>query len=163
MKKFLFIASLCTYAAFTTYAQTSEAETDAVVNLLAVQKREAIHKLVDVSEKDSAIFWKLYDEYQQKNIALAKARIKLYEQTAASYNNMTPKAADSLAQRYFANRSDQEKSLEEYYKKIKAATNAVTAFQFFQGEVYLLTMIRAQIMQQVPTYGEVQLTARKKQ
>jgi hypothetical protein len=163
MKKFLFIASFFTYAATTSYAQTSDAETDALVNLLGVQKKQAMGKLVSVSEKDSAAFWKIYSEYQQKNFAMAKDRIKLYEQTAFSYNNLTPKIADSLAQSYFNNRAEQEKSLEEYYKKIKAATNATVAFQFFQAEVYLLTQIRASIMQQVPTYGEVQLTARKKE
>ena len=45
--------------------------------------------------------------------------------------------------------------LEDYYKKIKSATNAVTAFEFYQAETYLLTQIRAHIMQQIPTYGEL--------
>ena len=68
----------------------------------------------------------------------------------------------TLAKRYFDNRQSQEKSLEEYYKKVKAATNATLAFEFYQAEVYLLTQIRASIMQQIPTYGQVQLAAKKK-
>jgi hypothetical protein len=67
---------------------------------------------------------------------------------------MTPEIADSLSAKYFANRLEQEKTLETYYKKIKAATNAVVAFQFYQAEVFMLTQIRASIMEQVPTYGE---------
>ena len=136
------------------FAQTSDAEAEAIVNLLGVQKKEAIAKLVPVSGKDSIAFWKLYDEYNKKNIATGKQRLKLYEQTANAYTNMTPKMADSLAMQYFANRFGQEKSLEEYYKKIKTATNAVIAFEFYQAEVYLLTQIRAHIMQQIPTYGQ---------
>jgi len=69
---------------------------------------------------------------------------------------MTPVTADSLATQYFANRIEQEKNLEIYYKKIKAATNPVIAFEFYQAEVYLLTQIRASIMNQVPTYGQLQ-------
>ena len=103
-----------------------------------------------------------YNEYQQKNLTMAKERIKLYEQTAYAYGNMTPAVADSLAKKYFDNRMSQEKSLEEYYKKIKAATNATLAFEFYQAEVYLLTQIRASIMQQIPTYGQVQIAAKKK-
>ena len=49
-----------------TYAQTSDAEAQAIVNLLGVQKREVVAKLVVISPKDSAAFWKLYDEYQKK-------------------------------------------------------------------------------------------------
>ena len=68
---------------------------------------------------------------------------------------MTAHVADSLAAKYFANRNEQEKSLEAYYKKVKAATNSIVAFEFYQAEVYLLTQIRATIMQQIPTYGQV--------
>jgi len=144
------------------YAQTSDAEAEALVNLLGVQKKEAISHLVNVSQKDSAAFWKLYDEYQKKNLLTAKSRLRLYEQTAQAYNGMSTAVADSLASKYFENRISQEKSLEEYYKKIKAATNAVTAFEFYQAEVYLLTQIRAQIMQQIPTYGQFQTMIKNK-
>ena len=163
MKKILLLAVICTVGVFAGYAQTSDAETDAIVNLLGVQKKQAIAKLVSASGKDSVAFWKLYDEYQKKNMEMAKARIKLYEQTAYAYGNMTNATADSLAKRYFDNRADQEISLQEYYKKIKTATNAVLAFEFFQAEVYLLTQIRASIMQQIPTYGQVKLTAKRKE
>lgn len=162
MMKNIFMAVFCTLATLAAYAQISDAEAEAMINLLGVQKKEAISKMVSVSAKDSAAFWKLYNEYQQKNLNMAKDRIKLYEQTAYAYGNMTPGLADSLAKRYFDNRYSQEKSLEEYYKKIKAATNATLAFEFYQAEVYLLTQIRASIMQQIPTYGQVQMAAKKK-
>ncbi len=154
--KTLSLAIICLLSSFAMYAQMSDAEAEATVNLLAVQKKEVIMKLVSVAGKDSVAFWKLYDEYLQKNKMLAKQRIQLYEQTAVAYNKMTPGTADSLAQRYFANRDVQEQSLEEYYKKIKTATNAVSAFEFYQAETYLLTQVRAKIMQQIPTYGEYQ-------
>jgi hypothetical protein len=153
MKK-ICIALCCAFAAFSTYAQTSDAEAAAMANLLGVQKKEAIAKLVSVSGKDSVAFWKIYDDYMKQNVQMGKERIQLYEKTANAYTNMTPAVADSLSQKFFQNRVQQEKSLQEYYNKIKGATNAVVAFQFYQAEVYLLTAIRATIMEQVPTYGE---------
>src|SRR5438045_9764188 len=111
------------------YAQTSDAEAQAIVNLLGVQKKEVIAKLVVIQPKDSAAFWKLYDEYQRKNLQFAKNRIQLYEKTAMSYSNMTHKIADSLSDKYFDNRMSQENSLQEYYKNIKSATNAVSDFE----------------------------------
>ena len=159
--KTLPLALFCIFSTLTSIAQTSDAEAEAIVNLLGVQKKEAVAKLVPVSGKDSIAFWKLYEEYHQKNIATAKSRIRLYEKTAMAYGNMTPAIADSLAMKYFDNRVMQEKSLEEYYKKIKSATNAVIAFEFYQAEVYLLTQIRASIMQQIPTYGQFQAVMKK--
>jgi len=67
-----------------------------------------------------------------------------------------------LATKYFANRTDQEKKLELYYSKIKKATNPVLAFQFYQAEIYMLTQIRAQIMQQIPSYGQLVIASRQK-
>ena len=154
--KFGLLALLCVLGPLTLFAQTSDAEADAVINLLGVQKREAIAKLVPVFGKDSAAFWKIYEEYQEGNKANAKDRIQLYEGTAMSYQRMTPQVADSLAQLYFKNRMDLEKNLEVYYKKIRSATNSVVAFEFYQAEIYLLTMLRAQIMRQIPTYGQLQ-------
>jgi len=152
--KFIPFVALSMFMSFALSAQTSDAEAEAMAKLLGVQKKEIIMKLVSISGKDSVTFWTLYEEYLQKNQSLTKERIKLYEQTARSYNNMTPGTADSLARRYFANRDQQEKSLEDYYKKIRSATNAVAAFEFYQAETYLLTQVRATIMQQIPTYGE---------
>jgi hypothetical protein len=159
--KFLLVFILLAPMTFSVYAQTSDAEAEAVANLLGVQKKEIIMKLVPVTGKDSVTFWKLYDEYQQRNNTMAKSRIQLYEKTALSYNKMSPALADSFAHKYFINRTEQEKTLEEYYKKIKSGTNAVVAFEFYQAEVYLLTQVRAAIMQQIPTYGEFQHAIKK--
>ncbi len=153
--KFLLPAVLFASFSISANAQTSDAEAEAIVNLLGVQKKEAVAKLVAVPPKDSAAFWKLYDEYQKDNKQLAITRLSLYEKTAKAYINLTPAVADSLSAGYFSNRLNQEKSLEEYYKKIKAATDAVVAFQFYQAEVYMLTQLRANIMSQIPTYGEL--------
>ena len=163
MKYKLFVACLLlSISGLTTYAQTSDAEAEAIVNLLGVQKKEAMRQLIAVEKKDSVAFWKLYDEYQTGNKIEARSRIQLYERTAMAYGNMTPGIADSLATRYFANRIDQEKKLELYYKKIKTATNSVLAFQFYQAEIYMLTQIRAQIMHQIPAYGQLVVAAKQK-
>ena len=160
MKKTFLLLTFLT-GTVASYCQTSDAEVDATITLLGIQKKEAIAHLVSVSGKDSVAFWKIYDEYQQKTKEVAADRMKLYERTAMSYDNMTPERADSLANKYFANREEKEERLQAYYAKIKTATNATVAFQFYQAEVYLLTMLRAQIMEQIPTYGEIE--AMKKQ
>ena len=159
--KHFFAFIICIGTAISSIAQTSDAEAEAIVNLMGVQKKEAIAKLVPVTGTDSVAFWKLYNEYNQKNLTTGRERIRLYERTASAYLNMTPAIADSLAMQYFNNRVNQEKSLEEYYKKIKSATNAVIAFQFYQAEVYLLHQIRGTIMQQIPTYGQYQAANKK--
>jgi hypothetical protein len=160
--KVILAAVFCIPTTFAAWAQTSDAEADAMANLLGVQKKEIVMKLVPVTGKDSVAFWKLYNEYQQKNNAMAKDRIQLYEKTALSYTKMSPALADSFAKKYFINRESQEKMLEDYYSKIKSAINAVVAFEFYQAETYLLTEVRHTIMQQIPTYGEFHSAIKKR-
>lgn len=163
MKDKIILLAVFTICAFTqVQGQTSDEEADAIVNLLGVQKKEVIAKLVPVTGKDSINFWKLYDEYLVSNKTAAKSRIKLYEKTANSYSNMTNEAAESLAKDFFKSRMEQEKSLETYYNKIKNATNATIAFEFYQAEVYILTQIRSSIMQQIPTYSEIKAMSKQK-
>ena len=157
-KNIIILAALMIGAFSGIKAQTSDEEAEAIINLLGVQKKEAIEQLVVVSGQDSVTFWKLYDEYQKLNKVNAKARISLYERTAMAYNHMSPTLADSLATQYFTNRKEMENTLETYYRKIKSATNALVAFEFYQAEVYMLTMIRATIMEQIPTYGQLHKT-----
>jgi hypothetical protein len=164
MKSFLLAVMFCG-AGFTTYAQFSPAEADAeseaIITLLGIQKKEAVSKLVHVAKKDSAAFWKIYNEYLTESKANAKTRMGLYEKTAQSYSDMNAKTADSLATAFYKQRSEQETIIKDYYGKIKKAVDPVVAFQFYQAEVYLITQIRAQIMQQIPTYGEL-LNAKSK-
>lgn len=158
--KFLLATVIAVCSTIAVYSQTSDEEAEAVINLLGVQKKQAVAQMVHAHGKDSTAFWKIYDQYLKENKETAKHRLNLYERTAEAYFSMSPALADSLANKYFVNRIDQEKTLQAYYNKIKAATNSVVAFQFYQAEVYILTMLRAQIMAQVPTYGELQRAAR---
>src|SRR5690348_3179527 len=106
----LSLLAIFLYISSSVIAQTSDAEADAMINLLGVQKKEAIGKLVYVASKDSVSFWKVYDDYMNANKGTAKQRMRLYERTAQSYGSMTPQLADSLAKAYFGNRLEQEKS-----------------------------------------------------
>ena len=159
--KHLLLTFCCIGFVSVSYCQTSDDEADALMVLFGVQKKQAVAQLVSVKGKDSVAFWKIYDEYLSKNRETGKNRLKLYELTARSYGDMTPAVADSLATKYFSNRESQEKMLQDYYRKVKAATNATVAFEFYQAEVYILTQLRAQIMQQIPTYGQVMNSSRK--
>lgn len=117
------LATIFSFFTISSFAQNSaadeDAETDAILTLLGIQKKEAVAQLVNIEKKDSAAFWNLYNEYLSKNKQNAKERVLLYEKTAESYDSMNAKTADSLATKFFKQRFDQEKHIEDYYKKIK--------------------------------------------
>ncbi len=136
------------------FCQTSDDELDAVVTLLGVQKRDYVKEVVNINAKDSANFWKIYSAFEQDQKKLRKERIQVYEKFAKAYETMDDKTADALAKSFFANRDAQEKLLEQYFTKMKTSTNSTLALQFYQAEIYYVTLARVQIMQQLPTYGQ---------
>ncbi len=133
----------------------SNDELDAIVTLLGVQKRDLVKELVNITSKDSANFWKVYATFEQDQKKLRKERIQSVEKFIKAYDKMDDKTADELAKSFFETRVAQEKLLQQYYDKVKAATSASLAIQFYQAETYYLTLARANIMQQLPTYGQV--------
>lgn len=78
--KFTLLTVLGIFLSFTVKAQTSDAEAEAMANLLGVQKKEAVSKLVPVSGKDSINFWKIYDEYQRANMNTIKKGLNYMKQ-----------------------------------------------------------------------------------
>jgi hypothetical protein len=150
------LAVVLTCTTFSSFSQAvSNDELDAVVTLLGVQKRDLVKELVNITAKDSASFWKVYAAFEQDQKKNRKERIQAYEKFASSYDKMDDKTADELSKSFFKNRLEQEKLLEEYYGKMKVATSASLAIQFYQAETYYITLARATIMQQLPTYGQI--------
>ena len=147
---------ILTGAAFSSFSQaTTNDELDAVVTLLGVQKRDLVKELVNITSKDSANFWKVYAAFEQDQKKYRKERIQTYDKFAKAYDKMDDKTADELGKSFAELRIGQEKLLEQYFGKMKAATSATLAIQFYQAETYYMTLARATIMQQLPTYGQV--------
>ena len=153
------IALLTLFFASTVGAAFSQARTndelDAIVTLLGMDKKKAVAQLVKVAPKDSVAFWNVYQAFEDEQRKFRKQRITITENAVKAYDNMDPKTADGIVKEVVEFRIAQEKLLEQYYGKMKAATNPVLAFQFYQAEIYLITLARVSIMEQIPTYGEL--------
>jgi len=63
--KIILLITLFSGTTYAAWCQTSDDEAEAIINLLGVQKKEAVAKLVPDTGKDSIAFWKIYDQYQQ--------------------------------------------------------------------------------------------------
>jgi hypothetical protein len=154
-KTVLLIVGLLSLSIYSFSQAVSNDEVDAIVTLLGVQKRDLVKELVHITPKDSANFWKVYTSFEQDQKKLRKDRLKDYDKFAKAYDKMDDKTADELAKSFAETRIAQEKLLEQYYGKMKVATSATLAIQFYQAETYYLTLARANIMQQLPSYGQV--------
>ena len=131
-------------------AQSNKEEVDFMQSLFGMQKKAMVSDFMKLTGTKADAFWKLYDEYEVTRKDLGKKRIDLLEQYVNNYESMAPETADKWMNEVIKQGQATDNLLLTYYKKIKKATDPVTALKFWHVENYILTSIRQSIMSEIP-------------
>jgi hypothetical protein len=149
MKKYLLITAAVFMASFA-WSQSNKDEVALMQAAFGMDKKAVVAEFVKPSPAEKDAFWKLYDEYELKRKELGKQRIALLEQYADQYLTMTGIDADAWTKKVIALQKKTDDLTSTYYTKVKKISDGVVATQFYQIENYILTAIRAEILQKVP-------------
>ena len=115
-----------------------------------MDKKAIVTDFVKPSATQKDAFWKLYDEYETQRKDLGKQRIVLLNQYAEQYLTMTGEQADVWTRKVIDLQKKTDNLIVTYYGKVKAISDGIVATQFYQIENYILTGIRAEILENVP-------------
>lgn len=146
--KLLLVAALL-FAARCTYAQDSSVD-ELMRQDIKTQKIELMTGSLPLTEKQAELFWPLYRDYDHELSKLADRRLSVVKEVFAKYDSMDKKTAERLVKESFSINQGRNTLLEKYYKKVAKAVGAVTAARFLQVESQMLTLLDAQLMDQVP-------------
>ena len=149
MKKYILLIAASLMASFT-YAQSNKEEVDLMQAAFGMDKKAAVAEFVKPSPAQKDAFWKLYDEYETQRKELGKQRITLLEQYANQYKTMTSEQADTWTKKVMDLQKKTDALIATYYSKIKGVSDGIVATQFYQVENYILSVIRAQILDEIP-------------
>ena len=149
MKKYILITFALFLASFA-YTQSNKEEIDLVQAAFGMDKKAIVADFVQLSDTQKDAFWTLYDEYETKRKEYGRERIELLKQYAEQYMTMTSEQADSWTKKVMELQIKTDKLIATYYEKVKDISDGVVATQFYQIENYILSMIRMQILQEVP-------------
>lgn len=149
MKKFLPAVAIL-FMATLSFAQSNKEEIDLMQAAFGMDKKAIVAEFVSLSETQKDAFWLLYDEYETTRKELGKERIELLQQYADQYLTMTGAQANEWTQKVIELQKKTDKLIVTYYEKILKVTDGIVATQFYQIENYILTMIRMEILQEVP-------------
>ena len=153
MKKMLILLSICLSTAV--FAQSNKEDVDFIQSIYGKEKKTIVADFIKLEDAQKDAFWKLYDQYETERKALGKKRIALLEKYAAGYGTMDDASISQNIKETAALGMQTDKLIQTYYKKIEKAVGAKPAAQFFQIEVYLLSAIRAAILESIPFIGEL--------
>jgi len=149
MKKYILLIAASLMVSFT-YAQSNKEEVDLMQAAFGMDKKAAVAEFVKPSPAQKDGFWKLYDEYETQRKDLGKQRITLLEQYANQYKTMTSEQADTWTKKVMDLQKKTDALITTYYNKVKGVSDGIVATQFYQVENYILAVIRAQILDEIP-------------
>ena len=149
MKKYFLIISALFLVSFG-WAQSNKEEIDLLQAAFGQDKKTVVADFVQLSPTQKDAFWKLYDEYETQRKELGKQRIALLQQYANQYQTMTSEQADSWTKKVMDLQKKTDNLITTYYGKVRSASDGIVALQFYQMENYILSVIRAQVLEQVP-------------
>jgi hypothetical protein len=149
MRKSILIFAALFMATFA-WAQSNKEEVDLMQAAFGMEKKQVVTDFVKPSAAQKDAFWKLYDEYETQRKELGKQRIVLLKQYADQYLTMTAAQADAWTMKVIELQKKTDGLIVTYYGKVKLISDGLVATQFYQIESYILTAIRAKVLQNVP-------------
>ncbi|MEI6883937.1 MAG: hypothetical protein WCO02_05585 [Bacteroidota bacterium] len=149
MKKYIFIIAALFLSSFA-YTQSDKEEIDLMQAAFGMDKKAVVADFVKPSATQKDAFWKLYDQYETQRKNLGKQRIELLKQYASQYQTMTAAQADAWTMKVIDLQKKTDALIVTCYTKVKAISDGLVATQFYQIENYILTAIRARLLQNIP-------------
>lgn len=153
MKKLLIAALLL--ISTVTFAQSNKEDVDVIQSLYGKEKKAILAGFIVLEGEQKDAFWKLYDEYETQRKELGKQRVALLEKYAANYGTMDDATTDQIIKEMTSLGVKTDKLIGTYYGKMKKSAGVKPAAQFVQFEAYVLSVVRASIMESIPFIGEL--------
>ena len=153
MKKTLLTTLMIALASFA-FSQSNKEEVDLVQSVFGMEKKAMAAEFIKLEGAPKDAFWVAYDEYETKRKELGKKRIGLLEKYVDGYSSMDDAGMDQITKEIISLQGETDKLIVTYYNKIKKGSGVKAAAQFYQFENYILSKIRAEIMENIPLIGE---------
>jgi hypothetical protein len=154
MKKLLLIIAFVKVGCFA-FAQSNKEEIDLFQSVFGMEKKALVAEFIKLEGAQKDAFWTAYDSYEVERKALGQKRIALLNKYAANYATLDDAGTDEIVKETIALQVQTDKLIVDYYKKIKKDSGAKAAAQFYQIEGYILSKVRATIMENIPLIGDL--------
>lgn len=103
-----------------------------------------------MTAQQADLFWPIYREYDRELTTLGDRRLAVVRKYVTSGDLIDEKLAEELIEESFSIAEDRNDLLKKYYKKVAKTLGGVLAARFVQAENQMLTIIDAQIIEQMP-------------
>ena len=138
-----------------TNAQSAQEEVDLLQAAIGMDKKEMVAEFLQLESSNP--FWAIYDSYETERKELGKKRIALLSNYANNFLNLSDDEVDIYMKDIMKLKKSNDKLIDSYYSKVKKASGSKVAGQFYEIENYILAVLRVEILENIPFFGEFDL------
>jgi hypothetical protein len=117
---------------------------------IQAERQAVLGANLELDEKESAIFWPLYQEYRDALESAISTRVDLLNQYFASYETLTDKEAITLLEKHFAWEKEVLTVQSTYAKKMSKSLSGKTVARFFQIENKMDIIVEYELAGEIP-------------
>ena len=120
------------------------------VEKLFADKKVLVKEAMQLTEKESAVFWALYDDYEKKDIIIFKKRVAHFRKYNQEHKNLSNKKAESMMNEYLQIETEALSSKRAMVKKFSKKLPSKKVYQYFVLEELLEAGFFSQIAENLP-------------
>ena len=149
MKKILFIV-LIAFLGSNLVAQTLDDYMEVQREALKTEKKAIVAEAMMFTDAESAVFWPLYNEYNNKMYTHNTELYKIIKKFAESYETISDESAVELWTAAMKVEQDLISLEKQYFKKFLKIMPGKKAMRYFQVESKVKTLVEAQMALEIP-------------
>lgn len=152
MKRTWFLAlSICLILVPRAWAQgTSDRSVQLTRSAIQAERQAIVAANLELDDRESAVFWPLYQEYRNALDAVNSQRVELLERYFANYETLTDDEATELLQRHLAWEKDVLGVRSAFAKKMRKVLSGRTVARFFQIENKMDLIVEYELASEIP-------------
>ena len=153
MKKTILFAFLLAIG-FQSFSQSSNTEQELIKSYFKLTKMAIVEDAMALSEKDGAIFWPLYKQYDIEASKLNQFRIDYLNDYVEQVENITDEQVDEFLKQANSYGKKMTALKSKYYKLMKKELSSKVAIRFMLVEEYIQTAVKYELLETLPWVGD---------
>ena len=129
---------------------TAENNPDIDLDHLFAEKRELVKETLQLTEKESAVFWPLYDEYEKNRVYIFNRYSALLKKYMQEREGSSDNKAEEMMNELRAIQTEDLESRRAYFKKLSKKLPYKRVFQYFIFEERVEAGLHAFIAEELP-------------
>jgi len=113
-------------------------------------KKLLVAQNMQLTDEEGKAFWPVYDAYQEEKSKLADRRLKVIEDYAANFQNLSDEVAKDLVDRSIGIQKDAAQLMESYQPKFRKVVGDKKAARFYQIENKIDALVNFELAANIP-------------